>query len=618
VAYDNVVARVRAGRTIDQVRAELDVVSSQLRRDYPATNDGWAATAETLRDSIVGGFGRASWLFLFAVAGVLLAACANVAGLLTARALNRRRDTGIRIALGASVRQLAQLWICEALVLAVAGGAVGVALAAALVGLLRAASPQGLPRVEDIAVDWPVLAVAAAAILFAALVSGLTPLIVTSSRTSAAALGAGTGRFEGTPARRRFGAVLVAMQCAAALALVMLSVVFGRSFLKLTSTDLGWQPEGVLSLHVYPRAAFLTPAPSLPFQDWAQRVVARLEAIPGIARAAVTSVTPFSSYDHPAEIARGATALADEPRWPIGLHVVSQGYFDALGIRLIRGRAFRHEDRWNEDVLEGRSRPGPGVAIVTESVARTLWPGQEALGQQIRVPGNDTTPFREVVGVVADVQFTAVGAAPALHVFFHWPQARHFNPSLVVRAVDDAAAITPAVRAALLAEDPGTGIDRVSVVDTLVDRALAPARLTTMVIAALGGLALLLAAVGVYGSGGARQLAPARDRHPSGARRVAASDIVADADCWPLAGAAWRRRRRGAHRGGDDQPPQPAVRHRTTRLLVAGTGHRNRRPGRRVPCARPRPPRRACGSDCDAARRMSRSRRALRSAGSLW
>jgi hypothetical protein len=327
VAYDNVVARVRAGRTIDQVRAELDVVSSQLRRDYPATNDGWAATAETLRDSIVGGFGRASWLFLFAVAGVLLAACANVAGLLTARALNRRRDTGIRIALGASVRQLAQLWICEALVLAVAGGAVGVALAAALVGLLRAASPQGLPRVEDIAVDWPVLAVAAAAILFAALVSGLTPLIVTSSRTSAAALGAGTGRFEGTPARRRFGAVLVAMQCAAALALVMLSVVFGRSFLKLTSTDLGWQPEGVLSLHVYPRAAFLTPAPSLPFQDWAQRVVARLEAIPGIARAAVTSVTPFSSYDHPAEIARGATALADEPRWPIGFACRESGLF---------------------------------------------------------------------------------------------------------------------------------------------------------------------------------------------------------------------------------------------------------------------------------------------------
>lgn len=509
--YDSVVARLKPGRTLEQLRAELDVVSARLAQDFPATNAGWGAAAESLRDAIIGPFGRASWLFLAAVAAVLLAACANVAGLLTARAMGRTRETSIRVALGAGRWRLAQLWLTETIVLAAAGAAAGVTLAWWLVGLLRAAAPPGLPRAADIAVDLPAIVAASVATILAAIVCALAPLASARDRAMGAGLSAGTARSGDTPARRRLSGSLVAVQCAAALTLLVLSLVFGRSFLNLTSVDLGWRPQRVLSMDVAPAWPKEVRRPWFLSAIWAENLVARLEGTPGIASAAVTTGVPFARIV-PAEIARDRDAVRDEPRWPVGLHVVTPGYFDTLGLTLRQGRFFTADDRFDERILTYAAPHPEGVAVISEAAARALWPGQDPIGRQLRVTGQGMAA-QTVVGVVADVRFTSLTDAPSLEVFVPWLQGPTGMPRLVVRASGDAAAAVPAVRAAILAENAGTGIDRIMSLETLVNRATAPARVTRNLIAGLGLLALVLAGVGVYGalamlvSAGARETA---------------------------------------------------------------------------------------------------------------
>jgi predicted permease len=483
-ARDNrVVARLRDDRSLDQLRAELDVVSEQLARDFPVTNAQWSATVEPLLDSIVGRFSRASWMLLTAIAAVLFAACANITGLLNARRAARMREIGIRVALGATRWHITNLFLREALTLAMLGGLAGVVMAWWLVSGLRASAPPGLPRVGDIAVDLPVLAFALGATVFTAVVCALIP--------------AANPR----PLRHhRMSAVLVVVQSAAALALVIVAIVLSRSFLNLIAVDLGWRPARVLSLHVAPRWPQEIRRPWFLYATWAERLVARLEATPGVGRAAVTTVVPFSPDAVPEQIARGRDASNDEPRWPVTAHRVTTGYFDAIGVRLRRGRLFDASDRFDEAALTSSVGRGTGVAIVTASVARTLWPGQDAIGQQVRLSPGNSGDVQQVIGIVDDVEFAAVGAEPVLHIFLPWLQYPTGRPRLLVRTTGSAAAAASGVRTAVLAEHSATGIDRVVPVETLVDRATARARVIAQLMSGLGLLALLLATVGVYGS----------------------------------------------------------------------------------------------------------------------
>jgi putative ABC transport system permease protein len=496
---ERVIARLRPDATVDQLRAELDLVSARLAEAFPNTNAGWTTTVEPLRDAIIGRFGQASWLLLAAVAAVVLLACANVAGLIAARAIGRVRETSVRIALGASRAGLVQLWVSEALILALGGAALGVTLAWWLVQLLRTAAPPGLPRLDDIAVDLTALSVAAAATILSAIVCALVPALGARDDTPLKGLRSGSARSSEAHGRRRVSTGLVAIQCGTALALVALTLVFARSFMKLTAVDLGWQPANVLSLNL----TLLRPSRQVGqsfYTQWAQRLMARLETTPGITRAAVTSGIPFSPANVAASIGRGPTAVADETRWPITLHSVSEGYFQTLGLTLRRGRLFTSDDRFDEPTLAYRSKPTHYAAIVSESVAHTLWPGQDPLGQQFHIPSFGFASFLQVVGVVADVQFAAVGQEPVLDVFLPWMQFPFGGAvRLVVRATDNPAAIAPLVRDAVLAEHPVTGIHSVTPLVTLADRSIALSRVTSQLVAGLGLLALVLAAVGVYG-----------------------------------------------------------------------------------------------------------------------
>ena len=498
--YDHVIARLRPGATIDQARAELDAIAGRLARDYPATSAGWGVTVESLRGSIVGAFARAAWLLVAAVAVVLLVASVNVGGLLVARAVARERETAVRTALGAGSWQLLRLWIVEAALLGFAGAGVGLGLAWAGVRALKAAAPPGIPRLDAVALDLPTLAATACATALAVVIFTGAPLV--STRRIAAGLRAGTAGGGEPPGRQRARHLLLGAQCAGAAALVVLAVMLTRSFIALARVDLGWQPAGVLSLTVSPPIPKEMRRPWFWFVDWSDRLVERLQATPGIARVAITTQIPLSADSFPTILGRGrGKGAGNEARWPGVGHNVTDGYFDLMGIRAIEGRTFGPADRFGEAQINWTDRPERGVAVVTRSTARALWPGRSAIGQAIWLPDIDNVRWREVVGVVDDIQFHTVGEAPALHVFVPWTQFSTGRPRLLVRAsAGPAAAIAQTVRQVVESVEPGTRVEHVAPLDALVERSTAPPRFTSRIVAAFGALALLLAAVGIYGT----------------------------------------------------------------------------------------------------------------------
>ena len=212
------------------------------------------------------------------------------------------------------------------------------------------------------------------------------------------------------------------------------------------TVDLGWESERVLSMNVSPKMPSDLRRPWYRYVQWSDELIARLEATPGIEAAAVSTQVPLTA-SFSATLARGrGKESTDLSRWPAVQHNVSDGYFRLMGIRLLGGRGFEAADRLTEAQLIGEQPPERGVAVVSESTARALWPDRPAIGQILWLPDADRAAWREVVGVVEDIQFHAIGERPALHVFVPWTQSPTQRPRLLVKATGDVAAIAPVVR----------------------------------------------------------------------------------------------------------------------------------------------------------------------------
>jgi putative ABC transport system permease protein len=297
--------------------------------------------------------------------------------------------------------------------------------------------------------------------------------------------------------RARSGLMLA--QCSGAVALVVLSLMLTRSVIRLVSLDLGWNAAGIMSLNIVPEVQGRTLDRHL---EWSDRLLAELRARPEVAAAALTTQVPLSTtLSYTDVFAEGRRdAGSEDARWSGVRHAVTDGYFELMGIRLIRGRTFDPSDRFAAAQFVPGAKNDRGVVIVSESVARTLWPGQSALGRAIRTPNIDNVAWREVVGVVEDIQFHAVGEAPALHLFVPYSQTPIPAVRLLVRGRDRDTVLDAAIQAAAQAAAPGTRIDQVSSLDALVSRATAQPRFTARTVAAFGLLALVLAAVGIYGT----------------------------------------------------------------------------------------------------------------------
>ncbi len=465
---------------------DLSAIAAQLAAEYPETNGGSDAYVMPLRGFIVGNT-RATLMIVLAFVGVvLLIACANVANLQLARGASRLREISVRAALGAGRRRLVRQLLTESLVLSILGGALGIALAYWTVGAIVAAAPGGLPTFGTVGINLRVLAFSTALTVFAGLLFGIAPALHGARVDLGAALtqrsgdGGRGGRFD---LRQTF----VAIQMALCIVLLIGAGLLTRSLAALRQVDPGFDPDRLLTAEFrLPAVKYDTPEKISLFMTHA---LAAIRAVPGVRRAAFVQSIPLSgnwggvqyaTLDHP-ELNTATAPVAQQ-------NTVSDGAFRTMGIRL-SGRDF-----------DARDRAGaPLVAIVNEELARRVWPGRPAIGQRLRlVLAPDTTVT--VIGVVADVKQITLGEPPTPQIYGSMLQSPGIFNTVAVRTTGDPDALASAVRAALWSVDPDQPVWKMRSMAMLVQRDFAAPRFTMALTLAFALIALLLAAVGVYGT----------------------------------------------------------------------------------------------------------------------
>ena len=480
------IGRLRPGVTIERAQRDLSAIADRLARDYPAGNTGIGVAVLSLREQVAGRVATALLTLLAAAGLVLLIACANVANLQLARATARRHEMSVRASLGASRRRLLRQLLTESLLLAAVGGACGVLLAAWAVGALVRAVPSGLPALGSVGIDVPVLAFALGTAVLAALLFGLAPALYASRGDLGGALR--LREPSGAPARGRldFRNGLVVAELAVCMVLMASAGVLARSVGRMRQVDPGFDPDRLLTFQFrLPRAKY---ADAGSREQFFARAVAAVRAVPGVRAAALVGATPFSgNWAFTNYVAEGQPAPAPGRAPAAGFDVVSDGYFATMGIPLVAGREFDAHDR-------GGTLP---VAIVSRELARRSWPGASALGRRIQEVGDSV--WRTVVGVVGDTKQRTLGEDPMPRLYVPVLQDPYLFSNVVARTVGDPLAAAAVVRAAIWSVDPDQPVWSVTSLEGLLSRSMGQARFTALLTLGFAALALLLAAIGVYG-----------------------------------------------------------------------------------------------------------------------
>jgi len=482
--------RLADGKTVDEARAQLETIYARLRSEHPLTNEkvkpSVVSAANIRFHPMLDGYVKAASLVLLAaVALVLMIACANVANMLLARGASRRREMALRAALGASRGRLLRQLLSESLVLAVVGGALGTLIAHWATRLLTGLPTDSLPIPVhfDFAVDGRVLAFALAASVTTTLLAGLVPALMASRPDLVPSLKADvTG--EGSQ-RRRFSLrdVLVVGQLAMSLVLLVAGALLTRGLLVARGTDLGFDPSVVSSLGFNLQMNGYDAERSLAFR---KRAIEELRSLPGVAGVAYATRLPLAPDINMESIRiQGHHTPNDEPT-PIDSVEVDAGYFDALAIPILEGRAFTAED------VDAERK----VLVVNQTMAKRYWPGKSAVGQHVYSQGFDHAPH-EIVGVSRDHKVRSVGEAP--RAYLHFPAKASRSIALAVRTTMPAKTALPALRTALLKLEPNIVFTEDLPASEVAATTLAPTRIGAAMLAAFGALALLLAAVGLYG-----------------------------------------------------------------------------------------------------------------------
>ncbi|HEU0052911.1 MAG TPA: ABC transporter permease [Longimicrobium sp.] len=481
----NAVGRLAPGADPSAAAASAGAVLRRLSADHPGTNEGWSgARLQTLRDAVVGPVRPALLVLLGTVVLVLLVACANLANLLLSRASAREREIAVRTALGAGRGRLVRQMLTESLVLALLGGVVGLALAQAGVRVLLAASAGTVPRPEEVGLDARVALFALVLSLLTVALFGLVPAARAARQATAETLRDG-GR--GGTERRGGGtrAALVLGQTAVAMVLLVGAGLLINSFMRLVSVDPGFRAENVLV------ASFTIPSNRYDGPDaitrYRNEVLRRVGEIPGVVAAGAAKTQPLRGGGEQYEFTLPGRSGANSVLSPAaGAYIVSPGYFGALGIPLVRGRVFEPRDE-----AEG----APYVIMVNQAAARRYWPGADPVGQTVMLGQATLT----VVGVAGDVrnEGLAADAGPAVYVPFGL--LPRVATQLFVRTTGDPAAAAQAVREAIHAADPMQPIAEIRTLRSAMAETVAQPRFFTLLLGLFGGLALLLAALGLYG-----------------------------------------------------------------------------------------------------------------------
>jgi putative ABC transport system permease protein len=490
--FMTVVARLRPGVTPKQAQADLSAIASRLERLYPDYDGHWGVNVLSLRQQITGELRPAVLLLLGAVTFVLLVACANISSLLLARAAGREREIGIRTAIGASRWRMARQLLTESVLLAVLGGAIGAALAVWGTNLVLAASPANLLDMKTAPVDWRVLAFACGITLIAGLLFGFLPSYISARGAIAQALKEG-GRGASTGHRgRALRNILVVGQIGLALVLLVGSGLLIRSFAHLIAVDPGFDAKNLLTFSVtLPNARYGTNAARIAFF---RQFLEHVRNLPGVRSVSMDSFPPLSGLGAATSVrltTQPSRAVADLP--VAAVRIVGPDYFATMGIRLRAGRTFN-----DRELAEMRH-----VAVVNQAFADQYLPGINPLGQPMVVhmkskEENETAPS-EIIGVVGDVRLMGLDTPAQPTVYWPHPELAMSRMSILVRASNDPTPLVSAVRGELRQLDRDQPMANVATMEQLVSDSYSRSRFTMTVLAIFAAVALLLAAVGIYG-----------------------------------------------------------------------------------------------------------------------
>ena len=482
-----IVARLQPGATLASVAPAVDTLAKQLEQRYPDSNTGVRLNVVRLHEQVVGAARPGLLALLGAVVLVLLIACVNVANLLLARASGRTREMAVRTALGAGRVRVVRQLLTESGMLALVGGIVGVGLGVLGTKALVALAPHSTPRLNEVGLNWWILAFAMALTLLTGALFGLAPALQAARGNHTPALKEG-GRGTAGAAGQRTRRLLIVAEVAVALVLLIGSGLLLRSFLAMQRSDLGFDPERVLTgfVSVTP-GRFKSPDDRIAFQD---RLLDRVRALPGVTHAAVSSVLPLDAGDSDMgfEVEGAPPRRPGEPGPGTWYRVVSHDYFKAMGIEIQTGRGFE-------------PREATPSVVVNEELARRFWPDQTPLGKRIRFESNAEAPWFTIIGVAADVKQTGARSNPRMQTFIpYWqfPQLAG-GTNVVLKTAVAPESVAPTLRQAVREMDPDQPISGILPMSTRIVDSVREPRFLALITGIFAVLAVLLAAIGVYG-----------------------------------------------------------------------------------------------------------------------
>jgi putative ABC transport system permease protein len=483
------VGRLKPGVAIESAQADMTSIATRLQQQYPQSNTELGAVVVPLHENILGDIRKPLLILLGAVGLVLLIACANVANLLLARATMRQKEIAVRVALGASRWRIVRQLLTESVLLSATAGVLGLVISFVGLLLLRAFIPETISQAKEVSLDPKVLGFTLGVSVLTGLIFGLAPAIQASRLGQSETLKE-TGRDSVTSTSgNRIRSLLVVAEVALSLILLVGAGLLINSFLRLKNVDPGFRADNLLTMKV------VLPEPR--YREFDKRsafykdLLQRLQAVPGVSSAAVTTNLPLYRQGNSIGILiEGRPEPQPGQELIVVTRVVSPSYLETMGIQLLKGRFLSEQDEAS----------GQRVVVISEAMANKFWPGEDAIGKRLsggRV--NSQQDWRQVVGVVRDVRQFDLQAAPRPQMYLSYKQAGFFAPrDLVVKTTVEPSSLVSAVRKTVWEIDKDQPVASISTMDTILSESIARQRFSMLLLAIFAGIALVLAAVGIY------------------------------------------------------------------------------------------------------------------------
>ena len=497
------IGRLKTGVTLAQAQARLTAMAAELRHDFPAdypSRAQWTIEIQPLQDTLVGKVRPMLLVLLGAVVLIVFIVSLNIANLLLARASGRQQEMAVRLALGASRGRMVRQMLTESMLLSLIGGAAGIATAVGTLGFILRLVPWNVPRLNEVRIDWVVLAFALLMSILTGLVFGLAPALQSAKGAFSSTVREG-GRGSGYSTKTgRLRDVLIVSELAFAVILMVGAGLLLRTLRDLLQENPGFNPTQVVTANTW------LGVPNDPQTDpyrgirgtaaFDRELLRRMKAIPGVELAAVTSALPTTNINPNAVggIADEGFAIEDRPvESSQDLRAerirISADYFKVMQATLLSGRSFTEDDE------DGK----PLVAIIDESTARKYWPDGDPLGHRVRFAQNPTKPWTTVVGIIKDIKNDGLDIDGVPHIYVSTYQDPSKQVSIVLRTSLPAKSLEPQIRQEIQNIDPGLPVFNISSMNSVLDRSLAARRFSAELVSGFAGIALLLASIGIYG-----------------------------------------------------------------------------------------------------------------------